>query len=117
MCLRNFETRIAWCNCDVIVDSVDIVYIRVQTGEPVGHFQEADEDNDEFLEIGRKSSANDIFLTLATNFLTEAPALEHLFLNSFWLNCEAPVCSCNQPSCIASDFGSWDHWPEIWYLP
>jgi hypothetical protein len=32
-----------------------------------------------FREIGGKSSAKDIFLTFASDFLTEAPALEHLF--------------------------------------
>jgi hypothetical protein len=47
----------------------------------VAHFEEAVEDDDEFCEIGGKSSANDIFWTLATYFLTEAPALEHLFRN------------------------------------
>ena len=45
------------------------------------HFEEAVEDEDEFLEICGKSSAKDIFLILATDFLTEAPALEHLFQN------------------------------------
>ena len=47
----------------------------------MAHFEEAIEDDDEFCEIGGKSSANDIFQTLVTNFLTEAPALEHLFWN------------------------------------
>ncbi len=56
-----------------------------------GHFDEAVEDDDEFREIGGNSSANDIFLTLATDFLTEAPALEHCFRNSARPNCEAPV--------------------------
>ncbi len=46
-----------------------------------------------FGEIGGKSSAKDIFLTLATDFLTEAPALEHLFLNSARPNLEALVLS------------------------
>jgi hypothetical protein len=45
------------------------------------HFEEAVEDDEEFMEIGGKSSANDIFLTLATDFLTEALALEHHFQN------------------------------------
>ncbi len=44
-------------------------------------FEEAIDDEDEFWEIGGKSSAKDIFLTFATDFLTEAPALEHLFWN------------------------------------
>ncbi len=50
-------------------------------GGSLSHFEEAVENDDEFLEIGRKSSARDIFLTLATDFLTEAPAGEHLFQN------------------------------------
>ncbi len=56
-----------------------------------GHFEEAVEDDEEFLDIGGKSSASDIFLTFAMDFLTEAPALEHLFQNSARPNCEAPV--------------------------
>jgi hypothetical protein len=55
-----------------------------------GHFEEALED-DEFLDIGGNNSASDIFLTLATDFLTEAPAREHLFQNWSLPNCEAPV--------------------------
>jgi hypothetical protein len=55
------------------------------------HFDEAVEDDKEFCEIGGNSSANDIFLTLATDFLTEAPALEHRFRNLAHPNCEAPV--------------------------
>jgi len=47
----------------------------------MAHFEEAVEDEDVFREIDGKSLANDIFLTLATDFLTEAPALEHLFQN------------------------------------
>ena len=57
----------------------------------LAHFEEAVDDEDEFWEIGGKSSAKDIFLTLATDFLTEAPALEHRFLNSARPNWEAPV--------------------------
>ncbi len=53
--------------------------IRVRERLAVAHFEEAVEDDDEFLEIGRKSSASDIFRTLATDFLTVAPAREHLF--------------------------------------
>ncbi len=56
-----------------------------------GHFDEAVEDDEEFREIGGNNLANDIFLTLATDFLTEAPALEHRFRNSARPNCEAPV--------------------------
>ncbi len=59
--------------------------------DPLSHFEEAVEDEDEFLEIGGKSSAKDIFLTLATNFLTETLAHEHLFLNCSLPNCDAPV--------------------------
>ncbi len=58
-----------------------------------GHFDEAVEDDEEFRKIGGKNSANDIFLTLATDFRTEAPALEHLFLNWARPNLAAPVLS------------------------
>ncbi len=58
-----------------------------------GYFDEAIEDEEEFRAMGGNSSANDIFLTLAMDFLTEAPALEHLFLNSARRNLEAPVLS------------------------
>ncbi len=47
----------------------------------LAHFEEAVDDEDEFLEIGGKSSARDIFLPLATDFLTEALALEQVFLS------------------------------------
>jgi len=47
----------------------------------LAHFEEAIDDEEKFQEIGGKSSAKDIFLTLATDFLTEVPALEHLFRN------------------------------------
>jgi hypothetical protein len=57
----------------------------------LAHFEEAVDDEDELREIGRKSSANDIFLTLATNFLTEVPAREHLLQNCSLPNCDAPV--------------------------
>ncbi len=66
------------------------VRFRVQRIALRGHFEDAVED-DEFLEIGGKSSAKDIFLTFATDFLTEAPALKHLFRNSARPICEAPV--------------------------
>ncbi len=56
-----------------------------------GHFDEAVDDDEEFREIGGNNLANDIFLTLATDFLTEAPALEHRFRNSARPNCEEPV--------------------------
>ena len=54
---------------------------RFQRVTARGHFDEAVEDDEEFREIGGNSSANDIFLTLATDFLTEALAFEHLFWN------------------------------------
>jgi hypothetical protein len=53
----------------------------------MAHFEGAVDDDDEFRDIGGKSSANDIFRTLATDFLTEAPALEHLFRNWSLPNC------------------------------
>jgi len=56
-----------------------------------GYFEEAVEDGEEFLDIGGNNSARDIFLTLAMDFLTEAPAREHLFRNWSLPNCEAPV--------------------------
>jgi len=70
-----------------------ITTIPVASRSPQLHFVEAVDDDDEFRDIGGKSSARDIFLTLATDFLTEAPALEHLFLNSDRPNLEAPVLS------------------------
>jgi hypothetical protein len=71
--------------------SVDQLWIRVRKLLSLAHFEEAVEDEDEFRKIDGKSSANNIFLTLATDFLTEAPALEHLFWNRSLPNCEAPV--------------------------
>ena len=70
---------------------VDDLRIRIRKLLPLAHFEEAIDDEDEFREIGGKSSAKDIFLTFATDFLTDALAFEHLFLNSALLNCEAPV--------------------------
>ena len=70
-----------------------LLWYRFQSVTARGHFDEAVEDDEEFREIGGNSSANDIFLTLATNFWTEAPALEHLFLNSARPNFAAPVLS------------------------
>ena len=79
------------------VDSSDfnnfLLRYRFQSVTARGHFDEAIEDDEEFREIGGNSSANDIFLTLATDFRTEAPALEHLFLNSARPNFAAPVLS------------------------
>ncbi len=67
------------------------LWFRFQSVAFCGHFEEAVEDEDELRALGGKSSANDIFLTLATDFLTEAPAFEHLFRNLFLPSCEAPV--------------------------
>ncbi len=72
---------------------VDELRIRIRKQLALAHFEEAVDDEDEFWEIGGKSLARDIFLTLATDFLTEAPALEHRFWNSARPNCEAPVLS------------------------
>ena len=66
---------------------------RFQSVTARGYFDEAVEDDEEFREMGGNNSANDIFLTLATDFRTEAPALEHLFLNSARPNLVAPVLS------------------------
>ncbi len=52
-----------------------------------------EKDEEELREMGGNSSARDIFLTLATDFRTDAPALEHLFLNSARPNLVAPVLS------------------------
>ena len=59
-----------------------LLWYRFQSVTARGYFDEAVEDDEEFREMGGNNSANDIFLTLATDFRTEAPALEHLFLNS-----------------------------------
>ena len=72
---------------------VNELRFRIRKLLPLTHFEEAVDEEDEFREIGGKSSAKDIFLTLATDFLTEAPALEHLFLNSARPNFVAPVFS------------------------
>jgi len=66
---------------------------RFQRVTTRGYFDEAVEDDEELREMGGNSSAKDIFLTLATDFLTEAPALEHLFLNSARPNFVAPLLS------------------------
>ena len=76
---------------DCFDGSVHRYWFRIQRVALHGHFEEAVEDDKEFLDIGGKSSTKDIFLTFATDFLTEAPALEHLFRNSALPNCEAPV--------------------------
>ncbi len=70
-----------------------LLWYRFQSATARGYFDEAVEDDEEFREMGGNNSANDIFLTLATDFLTEAPALEHLFLKSARPNLEAPVLS------------------------
>ncbi len=48
---------------------IDELRIRTQKLLALAHFEEAIDDEDEFWEIGRKSLARDIFLTLATDFL------------------------------------------------
>ncbi len=78
-----------WINGSDFLDFV--LWFRFQRVTARGHFDEAGEDDEELREIGGNNSANDIFLTLATDFLTEAPALEHRFRNSAHPNCEAPV--------------------------
>jgi hypothetical protein len=60
---------------------VDEFRIRIRKLLPLAYFEEAVEDEDEFREIGGKSLAKDIFLTFAMDFLTNAPAFEHLFWN------------------------------------
>ena len=69
------------------------LWYRFQSVTTRGYFDEAVEDEEEFREMGGNSSARDIFLTLATDFRTEAPALEHLFLNSARPNFVPPVLS------------------------
>ena len=70
-----------------------LLWYRFQRVTARGYFDEAVEDEEELREMGGDSSAKDIFLTLATDFLTEAPALEHRFLKSAPPNLEAPVLS------------------------
>ena len=70
-----------------------LLWYRFQRVTARGYFDEAEEDEEELREMGGNSSAKDIFLTLATDFLTEAPALEHLFLNSARPNFVAPLLS------------------------
>ena len=83
--------RSRWVDCSDFNNF--LLRYRFQSVTARGHFDEAVEDDEEFREIGGNSSANDIFLTLATDFRTEAPALEHLFLNSARPNLVAPVLS------------------------
>ena len=70
-----------------------LLWYRFQSVTARGYFDEAVEDDEEFCEMGGNNSANNIFLTLATDFLTEARALEHLFLNSARPNLVLPVLS------------------------
>ena len=70
-----------------------LLWYRIQRVTARGYFDEAVEDEEELREMGGNNSDKDIFLTLATDFLTEAPALEHLFLNSARPNLVAPVLS------------------------
>ncbi len=60
---------------------IDEFRIRIWKLLLLAHFEEAVEDEDEFREIGGKSLAKDIFLTFATDFLTDASPFEHLFWN------------------------------------
>ena len=69
------------------------LWYRFQSVTTRGYFDEAVEDEEELREMGGNSSARDIFRTLATDFRTDAPALEHLFLNSARPNLVAPVLS------------------------
>ncbi len=84
-----FEEKFGFCKAKAL--RVNQLRIQIQKHLAMAHFEEAVDDEDEFQEIGRKSSAKDIFLTLATKFLTEAPAREHLFQNCSLPNCDAPV--------------------------
>ena len=77
-----------WCLADKF-----LLWYRFQRVTARGYFDEAVEDEEELREMGGNNSVKDIFLTLATDFLTEAPALEHLFLNSARPNFVAPVFS------------------------
>ena len=69
------------------------LWYRFQRVTARGYFDEAVEEDEELREMGGNNSVKDIFLTLATDFRTEAPALEHLFLNSARPNLVAPVLS------------------------
>ena len=60
-----------------------LLWYRFQRVTARGYFDEAVEDEEELREMGGNNSVKDIFLTLATDFLTEAPALEHRFRNSY----------------------------------
>ena len=84
-----FEKEFWFCEVEAL--RVDKLRIRVRKLLALAHFEEAVDDEDEFWEIGGKSLARDIFLTLATDFLTDAPAFEHLFRNWSLPNCEAPM--------------------------
>ena len=84
-----FEEKFRLCEVEAL--RIDELRIWIRKLLPLAHFEEAVDDEDEFWEIGGKSSAKDIFLTLAMDFLTEAPALEHRFQNLPHPNCEAPV--------------------------
>ena len=58
-----------------------ITTISVASRSPQLHFVETVDDDDEFRDIGGKSSDKDIFRTLATDFRTEAPARQHRLRN------------------------------------
>ncbi len=86
-----FEEKFGFSKVEAL--RINELRVRIQELLALAHFEEAVDDEEEIWEIGRKSSARDIFLTLATDFLTEVPALEHLFLKSARPNLEAPVLS------------------------
>ena len=81
-----------WCvNC-LDLNNL-LLWYRFQSVTTRGYFDEAVEDEEELREMGGNSSARDIFLTLATDFRTDAPALEHLFRKSARPNLVVPVLS------------------------
>ncbi len=55
--------------------------VRIWKRLALTHFEEAVDGDDEFQEIGGKSSAKDIFFTFVTDFQMEAAAREHCLLN------------------------------------
>jgi hypothetical protein len=65
---------------------IDEFQLWVQNCLAVAHFEEAVDDEDEFLAIGGKASVS--FHTFVTDFQTEFLAHQHLFKN-----CSCPRCS------------------------
>ncbi len=80
---RMFLKKSLWLS-EVKVFHIDELWEELQKRLAMAHFEEDDEE--EFWEIGRKSSAKDILLTFATDFQTEAPVWEYCFLNCSWPN-------------------------------